>query len=98
MNIYVGNPSYDTTDNDLKTAFEVFGEVQSATLIKDKDTGSSKGFGFVEMASKKEAQDALDHLNDNELNGRTISVNEVRPRNENRGSRAENEIQWCDTI
>ncbi len=85
MNIYVGNLSYEATENDLRTAFEAYGQIQSATIIKDKYTGDSKGFGFVEMPSQQEAQAAIDGLNEKELKGRTITVNEARPRTENRG-------------
>lgn len=85
MNIYVGNISYDASDDDLKEAFGAFGEIQSATIIKDKYTGDSKGFGFVEMPSKEEGQAAIDGLHDTELKGRNLTVNEARPRNENRG-------------
>lgn len=78
MNIYVGNISYDATENDLRSAFETFGQIQSATIAKDKSTGSPKGFGFVEMLSKEEAQAAINGLNDQELKGRDLAVNETR--------------------
>jgi RNA recognition motif-containing protein len=84
MNIYVGNLSYEVTEEDLRGAFEAFGQVQSATIIKDKYSGESKGFGFVEMPSKAEAQSAIDGLNGKELKGRTLNVNEARPRSEGR--------------
>jgi len=87
MNIYVGNLSYDTTEDDLRMAFERFGQVTSATLIKDKYTGKSRGFGFVEMPSNEEAQAAIQGLNGTELTGRTLTVNEARPREEGGGSR-----------
>lgn len=80
MNIYVGNLAYDFTDDELKTAFETYGEVESARVITDRDTGRSKGFGFVEMAEQDQAVAAIDGLNGTELNGRTITVNEARPR------------------
>ncbi len=80
MNIYVGSLSYDVTEEDLKQAFEAFGEVESVKIIKDMDSGRSKGFGFVEMASKAEGQSAIDGLNGKELKGRTLNVNEARPR------------------
>ena len=89
MNIYVGNLSYDTTEDDLRMAFERFGQVTSATLIKDKYTGKSRGFGFVEMASDEEAQAAIQGLNGTELTGRTLTVNEARPRTEGGGGRGE---------
>jgi RNA recognition motif-containing protein len=85
MNIYVGNLSYDATETDLKAAFEAFGQIQSATIIKDKYTGDSKGFGFVEMPAKNEAEAAIEGLNNKELKGRTITVNEARPRTNTMG-------------
>ncbi len=87
MKIYVGNMSYETSEEDLKQSFEAFGKVESATIIKDKFSGQSKGFGFVEMFSKSEAQSAIDGLNDKELKGRKLKVNEARPRTESRGGR-----------
>ncbi|MDH4027232.1 MAG: RNA-binding protein [Nitrospirota bacterium] len=80
MNIYVGNLSYEVTEDDLKLAFEAFGQVNTTSIIKDKYSGQSKGFGFVEMASKEEGQAAIDGLNGTEIKGRTINVNEARPR------------------
>jgi RNA recognition motif-containing protein len=87
MNIYVGNLSYEATEEDVRLAFEPFGQVESAIIIKDKYSGRSKGFGFVEMPSKDEAQSAIDGLNDTELKGKALNVNEARPRTENRGGR-----------
>ena len=87
MNIYVGNMSYEITEEDLRLAFEAFGQVESAAIIKDKYSGQSKGFGFVEMPSKAEGQSAIDGLNGTELKGRALNVNEARPRTESRGSR-----------
>jgi len=84
MNIYVGNMSYGVTEDDLRQAFEAFGQVQSASVIKDKYSGESKGFGFVEMPSQSEAQAAIEGLNGKELKGRTLNVNEARPRPDNR--------------
>jgi RNA recognition motif-containing protein len=86
MKLYVGNLSYEVTEEDLRLALEPFGQVESAAIIKDKHTGQSKGFGFVEMASKAEGQAAIDGLNGKELKGRTLNVNEARPRTESRGS------------
>lgn len=80
MKIYVGNLSFDTAEEDIRRAFESYGEITSVSLIMDRDTGKSKGFGFVEMASKQEAQAAMDGLNGKELNGRTLNVNEARPK------------------
>jgi len=85
MNIYVGNLSRDTTEDDLREAFEAFGQVTSVNIIKDKYSGESREFGFVEMPSKDEAQAALDSLNGKELKEKTIIVNEARPRPDNRG-------------
>jgi RNA recognition motif-containing protein len=84
MNIYVGNLSYDITEEDLRQAFEAFGQVASASIIKDKFTGQSKGFGFIEMPSKEEAEAAISGMNGKELKGRTLNVNEARPRSDGR--------------
>ena len=85
MNIYVGNLSSETSEDDLREAFAVFGQVESVNLIKDKFTGESRGFGFVEMPSKDEAQKAIDEMNDADLKGRALKVNVARPRTERRG-------------
>jgi cold-inducible RNA-binding protein len=86
VNIYVGNLSYQVTDEELKATFEAFGEVSSATVIRDKFTGEAKGFGFVEMPKQAEAEAAIKKLNGKELKGRTLTVNLARPRKEdNRG-------------
>jgi len=85
MNIYVGNLSFDTDDTSLRAAFEAHGEVSSAQVITDRDTGRSRGFGFVEMPSQEEAQAAMTALNGTELDGRALNVNEARPRGERRG-------------
>ena len=85
MNIYVGNLSNEVTEEDLKQAFETFGQVESVKIIQDKYTNRSKGFGFVEMASKAEGQSAIDGLNGKELKGKAVNVNEARPRTESRG-------------
>jgi len=87
MNIYVGNLSYDVKEEDLQEAFKAFGQVESVKIITDKYSGQSKGFGFVEMPSKAEGQSAIDGLNGKELKGRTLNVNEARPRTESRGGR-----------
>jgi RNA recognition motif-containing protein len=80
MNIYVGNLSYDSTDATLRETFESFGEVTVARVIKDKYSGQSRGFGFVEMPTQSQAQTAIKSLNGKELLGKSISVNEARPR------------------
>ena len=80
MNLYVGNLSYDTDNASLKEAFEAHGQVEDARVIEDKYTGRSRGFGFVEMPNDTEAQAAISSLNETDLQGRTITVNEARPR------------------
>ena len=85
MNIYVGNLSFDCTDDDLKEAFEAFGQVTSANIIKDKFSGNSRGFGFVEMPQKEEAEAAIEGLNGKDMKGRALNVNEARPRTEGGG-------------
>jgi RNA recognition motif-containing protein len=89
MNIYVGNLSYEVTEEELQEAFEAFGQTESVRIIKDNYTGRSKGFAFVEMSSNADAQSAISGLNDKELKGRTLKVNTARPRIENRGGREE---------
>jgi len=84
MNIYVGSLSYEATEEDLKEAFEAFGEVETVKVVNDNYTGRSKGFGFVEMPSQPEARSAIDGLNSKELKGRTLNVSEARPRTESR--------------
>jgi len=84
--LYVGNLSYEVTDSDLQNLFVPHGAVQSAQVIMDRDTGRSKGFGFVEMDNNDQAQAAITALNGHEINGRTLTVNEARPRQE-RGDR-----------
>ena len=85
MKIYVGNLSYEVTEEDLRQEFGAFGEVTSANIITDKYSGRPKGFAFVEMASKSEAEAAITGLNGKTLKDRTIVVNESRPRTDNRG-------------
>jgi len=80
MNIYVGNLSYSATEEAVRSAFEAFGQVASVTLIKDKYTGHSRGFGFVEMPDQGEAQAAIQNLNGKDLLGQALNVNEARPR------------------
>ena len=84
MNIFVGNLSREVKDEDLRNLFETFGEVASVNVVKDKFSGESRGFGFVEMSAKASAQSAITGLNGKELKGRTINVNEARPRSDNR--------------
>ncbi|GMU93548.1 MAG: hypothetical protein AMXMBFR4_26060 [Candidatus Hydrogenedentota bacterium] len=87
MNIYVGNLSYTTSEDDLRSAFEAYGRVDSARVITDKMTNQSKGFGFVEMANSSEAQAAISGLNGKELGGRALNVNEARPKTDGGGGR-----------
>jgi RNA recognition motif-containing protein len=83
--LYVGNLTYGVSDSDLQQMFEPFGTVQSAQIIMDRDTGRSKGFGFVEMGSDQEAQAAIQGLNGKEVGGRSLTVNEARPKTEGGG-------------
>jgi len=85
MNIYVGNLSREVTEDDLRQAFEAHGQVETANVIKDRFTGESRGFGFVEMPSKSEAEAAISELNGTDLKGRSINVNEARPKAPSRG-------------
>lgn len=85
MNIYVGNISHDVLEEDLRQAFEAFGQVSSVTIIKDKYSGQPRGFGFVEMPSREEAQAAIKNLNGKELMGRKINVNEAHTRTDRKG-------------
>lgn len=80
MNIYVGNLSYKVSDRDLQKVFEEFGDVSSSKVIKDRETGRSKGFAFIEMQNDEEAQAAIDKLNGSEINGRAVKVNKARPK------------------
>jgi RNA recognition motif-containing protein len=82
MNIYVGNLSNDVTEEDLRQAFEAFGQVSNINLIKDRFSGESRGFGFVEMPAKTEAEAAIEALNGQDIKGRAVNVNEARPRAE----------------
>ena len=85
MKLYVGGLAYSVTDEELEAFFAEQGKVVSATVIKDRDTGRSKGFGFVEMSSDSEAQAAIDGLNEQDFEGRPLTVNEARPREDRRG-------------
>ena len=84
MNIYVGSLSLDVNEDDLRQAFEAYGQVESVKIIKDRYTGESRGFAFIEMPTNKEALSAIDGLNGKGLKGRSIVVNEARPRSERR--------------
>ncbi len=85
MNIYVGNLPREATEEDLRKAFEAFGEITSAKIITDRFTGDSRGFGFVEMSNNSEAQAAISGLDGKDLKGRALKVNEARPRRDDRG-------------
>jgi len=87
MNIYVGNLPFNTGEEDLRQIFAAYGQVDSVAIIKDKMTGRSRGFGFVEMANDAEAREAIAGLNGTEMEGRTLTVNEARPRSEGGGGR-----------
>lgn len=84
MNLYVGNLNWQTTEADLQTAFEAYGQVSAVTIIKDKYTGQSRGFGFVEMPDDTEGQAAIDGLNGKEIDGRTLRIDLARPRDDSR--------------
>lgn len=83
MKIYVGNMSFNTTEDQIRQAFESYGEVTSVNLITDRDTGKAKGFGFVEMANDSEAKAAIAGLNSKEMDGRAMNISEARPRPDN---------------
>lgn len=85
MNIYVGNLAREVSEEDLRQTFVAFGQVASVTILKDRFSGESRGFGFVEMPAKAEAEAAITGLKGKELKGRTLNVNEARPRTEGRG-------------
>ena len=80
MKLYVGNMSFDSSETELRKAFEAFGAVDSVTIIMDRDTGRSKGFGFVEMSNDAEGKKAIEGMNGKDFMGRTLNVNEARPR------------------
>ncbi|MEZ5428922.1 MAG: RNA-binding protein [Pyrinomonadaceae bacterium] len=91
MKLYVGNLSFNTTDHDLEQVFGEIGTVESVNIIEDRDTGRSRGFGFVEMASQEEGQNAISQLDGQELDGRQLKVNEAKPReNRSGGGRGRN--------
>jgi RNA recognition motif-containing protein len=90
MNIYVGNLSYNTTEDELRTAFAAFGDVSSVNMITDKFTGQSKGFAFVEMSQNSAADAAIKGLNETNMGGRNLKVNQAKPR----GERPERGPRW----
>ena len=85
MNIYVGNLAHEATEDGLRQAFEEFGQVESVNIIKDKFSGESRGFGFVEMPSKDEARKAIEEMNGKDLMGRAVNVNEAKPKTDRGG-------------
>ncbi len=85
MNIYVGNLSFDATEADIEQAFSQYGDVKSVNIIKDRETGRSRGFGFVEMHDRQAGQEAIEGLNLQQIAGRAVTVNEARPRENRRG-------------
>ncbi|HVT84155.1 MAG TPA: RNA-binding protein [Chitinophagaceae bacterium] len=94
MNLYVSNLSFGTADNDLKTLFSEYGNVSSAKVITDRETGRSRGFGFVEMSSDDEAKEAIRGLNNKELEGRPMSVSVARPKEDRRNSFSGEKRKW----
>ena len=90
MKIYIGNVSFNTTEDQIRQAFENFGETTSVSMITDRDSGRPKGFGFVEMSNDEQGQAAIDGLNGTEFDGRSVKVNEARPRTEGGGGRGGN--------
>lgn len=90
MNIFVGNLSYQSTEDSVRTLFEQYGEVSDVRIVKDRETGRSRGFGFVEMASDNEARSAIQSIDGSDLDGRTLNVSEARPREESRPPRRNN--------
>lgn len=87
MKLYVGNLSFQTSSDDLNTLFGQAGTVESAAVVEDRETGRSRGFGFVEMSSKEEGAKAIEQFNGKEINGRNLNVNEAKPREDRGGGR-----------
>ena len=94
MNIYVGNLDFSSTEDSLRALFEPFGEIASVNIIKFRDTGRSRGFGFVEMSNKEEAQAAINAVGGADLDGKAITVNEARPKTERRDSTYNKQDRW----
>jgi RNA recognition motif-containing protein len=97
INIYVGNLSFDTAEDELKDLFNAYGTVDSVKIISDQFTGRSRGFGFIEMAEREEGMKAIQELNSTELGGRTLKVNEAKPRTQQRdrgGDRGNRGSRW----
>ncbi len=87
MNIYVGNLSFQATETDIENAFSVYGDVATVNIIKDRETGRSRGFGFVEMRNREAGLSAIEALDQQQINGRDVTVNEARPRDDRGGGR-----------
>lgn len=94
MKIYVGNMAYSTTEPQLRAAFEAYGVVEDVAVINDRDTGRPKGFAFVTMPNASEAQAAINALNETDLGGRNVRVNEARPKEDNRGGGGGGRPRW----
>ena len=94
MRLYVGNLSFNSTEDSIRQAFSAFGEVSSVHMVTDRDTGQPRGFGFVEMGGSSEGQAAIDGLNGTDLDGRTLNVNEARPRPERGGGGGGRRDRW----
>ncbi len=94
MNIYVGNLSFNATENDIEDAFSEYGDVSSVNIIKDRDTGRSRGFAFVEMRDGGQGREAIEGVNLKEIAGRSVTVNEARPREERGGGGGGRRDRW----
>ncbi|MFH0823227.1 MAG: RNA-binding protein [Pseudomonadota bacterium] len=94
INIYVGNLSFDTSEEELRELFELHGAVLSAKIIKDQFTGRSKGFGFVEMPNRDEGMNAIKQLDSTQLGGRTLKINEARPRGDSGPGDRDKRSRW----
>ena len=94
MNIFVGNLSYSSTEESVRALFEAHGEVASVKIITDRDTGRPRGFGFVEMSNDEEAEAAIAAMNGNDLDGRKLTVNQAKPREDRRGGRPPRRDRW----
>jgi len=94
MKIYVGNMAYSTTEHQLREAFEAYGVVEDVAVINDRDTGRPKGFAFVTMPNAAEAQAAINALNETDMGGRNVRINEARPKEDNRGGGGGGRPRW----
>lgn len=94
LNIYVGNLSYQASEDEIRQAFEAHGQVSAVNIIKDRETGRSRGFAFVEMPDQSEGEAAINAINQQEIAGRAVTVNEARPRQEHGGGRRGGQKRW----